>query len=60
MRVVPVNVAIAPARVVAHLVDGPVERERLFAEQERPPETGGITATSSPSASTGRAARTPC
>ena len=35
MRVVPVNVAIAPASLVAHLVDDAVERERLLAEQER-------------------------
>ena len=40
LRVVPVNVAIAPARVVAHLVDGPVERERLVAEQERAARDG--------------------
>ena len=36
----PVNVAIAPARVVAHLVDDPVERERLVAEQERAARDG--------------------
>ena len=31
----PVNVAIAPASSLANLVDDPVERERLVAEQER-------------------------